>query len=119
MSDLLLRASKARPLASASEARFFACKSEARTGPLWQRVAGVIRRCADIMPRIARNAGAMSMTAPFFTISRVFSTLAPGIAPLLAIQAKSYASSAKSCPWFLDDYALPLLRCHTVITRCV
>jgi hypothetical protein len=78
-SDLLL-ASKARPLASASEARLFACKRGARAERLWQRVAGIIRRCNDIMPRIVRNSGAMSMIAPFFTISRIFNLWGGAIA---------------------------------------
>ena len=57
-----------RPLAS----RDILHASEVYAGPLWWRVAGIIRRCADIMPRIAWNSGAMSMTAPFSTISRIF-----------------------------------------------
>ena len=116
------RASKARPFASASEAR----ASEARTGPLWQQVAGVIRRCADIMPRIARNAGAISMTAPFFhdipgfhySSARYCSALCRCLQFRLRAMPRA-RSPVRVFFFFFFCYALPLLRCHTVITLCV
>jgi len=58
-----LPAIEARLLTSMSEARPLRVVS-ARPAPLWQRMVGIICRCADIMPRFARTSGAMSMTAP-------------------------------------------------------
>jgi len=38
--------------------------SSARPAPLWQRMAEIMCRCANIFPRFARTSGTMSMTAP-------------------------------------------------------
>ena len=62
--NLCLRAR--RDLLRLPARRDFLCASEARAEPLWQRVAGIIRHCADIMPRIARNSGAIFHDIPDF-----------------------------------------------------
>ena len=49
-------------LRAISCARLLACERGARL-PLWPRVAGIVRRCADIMPCSAHNLGALSKTA--------------------------------------------------------
>ena len=97
--------------------------SSARPALLWQRMmAGIIYRCADIMPRIARTSGAIiSMTAPNLggrcaVWRRLVLLRMNGFLQFrLRAMAEREILSA-----FLDDYAFsPLIRCPTVIARSI